>query len=257
MPSITLTKAVPQILKTLTQKIQNAKEANRTPIVIFDLDGTLYDVTIRTFEILRRFAHQPHIQEGFATEAKLLLKNLRRDKIRYSVEQTLNEMGITHYSEHSMEFLQRAIGFWFKNFFTDELIAIDEAYPSALKCVKWFYDQGVRVAYLSGRDVPNMIQGTLRSLEKHGFPHTGNQISVTLKPTYGLDDVLFKRQAVEAYRAEGEVIASFDNEPANVKMFIEEFPDAEHFHFNTHFAKWVHLEGPKLWQIDSFEEVWG
>ena len=239
------------------KKFENLIAQSKQPIAVFDLDGTLFDVSYRTLEIVRRFIRQEgdhSVAERFARETALV-KNLEISQVKYSLEQTLNSLGITRDSENSAHFLHLAETYWFKHFFTDELVLADQIYEGGVQCVKWFFERGVRIVYLSGRDIPNMSKGTITALENFGFPHRGHNISVILKPAYGQDDLLFKKQAMDTIRSEGDVITTFDNEPANVKMFLEEFPHAISFHFNSPYARWIDLTGDHYRQIDRYADL--
>lgn len=224
------------------------------PLVIFDLDGTIFDVTHRTIEIVNRFIATPKIADEFKEQIDLV-KSLKYEDYQYSLEGTLQNAGIDRYSEKNIEFLHKAIGFWYKNFFRDALLEFDIPLPGSKECVTHCHNSGAHIVYLSGRDTPNMSRGTLAALERHGFPHTGSKVSVYLKPSYGLNDLYFKRHAIEAIQHFGDVISTFDNEPANVKLFVEGFPNALNFHVDTLFAKKIELKGKNLRTIKNFCEL--
>ncbi|MBI3542032.1 MAG: HAD family hydrolase [Deltaproteobacteria bacterium] len=166
--------------KKLDELVKNVKK----PIAIFDLDGTLFDVTYRTMEILKRFIAQPEIRARFP-EQVLMASKLRYQDYVYSLDASLTGIGIDRYSEHAAHFLHAAETYWYKHFFTDPLMAADVPYPGALACVRHLRENGAQIVYLSGRDIPNMSQGTIAALEKGGFPHTGHDIVICLKPAYG------------------------------------------------------------------------
>lgn len=239
---------------SLRKKLDALVEQTSKPVFIFDLDGTLFDVIYRTMEIMKRFTAQSDIRERFAEQLGIVEK-LRHQDFLYSLEQTLNSIGIDRYSEHAAHFLHAAETFWFKHFFTDELVLADQPYAGAAECVKHYHKQGAQIVYLSGRDVPNMSRGTIECLERHGFPHTGHGVTICLKPAYGQDDLLFKKQSLETIAQLGTVVATFDNEPANVQMFIDHYPKGLHFHFNTQYARKLELKGAGLNVIKSFTEL--
>ena len=239
---------------TIRKKLDEILKASKQPIAIFDLDGTVFDVVYRTMEIMRRFLALPEIRTRFPEQVASAAK-LRHQDYHYGLETTLNAIGIDRYSEHSAHFIHAAETFWYKHFFIDELLAFDVPYAGALACVKQLKHAGVQIVYLSGRDIPNMSQGTLCALDRHGFPHTGHGISICLKPAYGLDDLLFKKQSIESISTLGEVILTLDNEPANVQLFADRFPKALHIHFNTHYAKPLELKGHHIHVIKSFGEL--
>ncbi len=236
--------------KKLSQQIQ----LTQRPIAVFDLDGTLFDVTWRTIEIMKRFAAEPTSKDRYHSEFALL-RNISHENFKYSLEQNLNELGITRHSERGASFIREAQDYWFKHFFTDEGVLWDRAYAGASACVHWFVNQGVRIVYLSGRDVPNMSRGTLTALERDGFPHKGDRISLVLKPDFHMDDLLFKKQSMEIIKSEGGVVATFDNEPANVQMFLNEFPEAWSVHYQSAFAKHLELSGPKFIGVNTWTEL--
>lgn len=238
----------------LRKKIDSLLASAKKPVAIFDLDGTLFNVNYRHMAILKEFIALPEIKENHAEHCAIIAK-MRIDDFQYGIETTLNAIGIDRYSEHSAHFVQHAENYWFKRFFTDEFVTCDGIYEKAVECVKHFHASGAQVVYLSGRDVPNMSKGTIEALEKNGFPHRGHNITMLLKPAYGLDDLLFKKQAIDTIRTEGEVIATFDNEPANVQMFIDNFPDAINVHFDSQYARKLDLKGDSLVTIKSFADL--
>jgi phosphoglycolate phosphatase-like HAD superfamily hydrolase len=238
----------------LRSKFDKLLESTKKPVAIFDLDGTVFDVTHRSIEILKQFLEADDIQSKYP-EQVLIAKKLRYQDHLYSLEATLNGVGIDRYSEHAAHFLHAAETFWFKHFFRDELLAYDQPYPGALECVKHLHKAGAQIVYLSGRDIPNMSRGTINSLEKHGFPHAGHGVTMCLKPAYGQDDLLFKKQSIETIASEGEVIFTIDNEPANVQMFGERFPKAMNLHFDTLYAKKLELKGSSIHVVKSFSEL--
>lgn len=242
------------MMKAARKKLEELLASTSKPVAIFDLDGTLFDVTFRTSEILKRFLKLPHVREKYPQQAALVEK-LKKDDHAYSLESTLNRLGIDRYSEHAAHFIHEAETFWFKHFFTDEFVQHDLPYEGAKECVHFFKERGAHIVYLSGRDIPNMSRGTLIALEQHGFPIKGHGVTMCLKQAYALDDYLFKKQSLESIRSEGTVVATFDNEPANVKLFLEEFPQAVNFHFDTHYAKELPLHGEHFYAIKSFREI--
>lgn len=236
------------------QKIDELLNLEKKPVVIFDLDGTVFDVTFRTQKILDHFINQPDIQERYPVFVEKV-KTISASHHRYGLEQTLNEVGIDRYSEHAAQFLHLAETFWFKKFFTDEYVLADKAFDGAKKCVDYFHAKGAQVVYLSGRDVPNMSMGTIKALERDGFVTHGHRVSICLKPAYGMDDYLFKKQSLESIITMGNVIATFDNEPANVQLFMDTFPEAINIHFDSQYAKHLDLKGNNFFRIKAFSEL--
>ncbi len=234
----------------LANKIKNSKD----PVAIFDLDGTVFNVNFRHMAIFESFAKNPEMTKVFPEYCKKITQVQDKD-FRYSIEGTLNAIGIDRYSEHSAHFIKSVESYWFKHFFTDDYVVKDKPFAKALECVNFFHKNGVHIVYLSGRDIPNMSKGTIQALDENGFPHSGHNITMCLKPAYGLDDLLFKKESLNLIKTEGEVIATFDNEPANVQMFIDTFPDAYHFHYNSQYAREMEIKGKNFYLINNFMEM--
>jgi predicted NBD/HSP70 family sugar kinase len=70
-----------------------------------------------------------------------------------------------------------------------------------------------------------MEQGTRAALVRDGIP-TGDRTTLMMKDSWNEEDDVFKRRAATDIRARGRVVAAFDNEPANIAVFVEQFPDA-------------------------------
>lgn len=236
------------------EKVLEILRATHRPVAVFDLDGTVFDVTHRSVEILRRFLDQPSVAEQFP-RLTALAKTIQYKDFKYSMEQTLNAFGIDRYSQQNADFLHAAEDYWFKNFFTSELLAFDRPYAGALECVQFFHKNGAHIVYLSGRDIPNMSAGTIRSLEDYGFPHEGHTVSIFLKPAYGQDDLLFKKGALDTISQLGDVVASFDNEPANVQLFLDRYPKALNVHYHSLFSRPQTLSGESLRIVRTFAEL--
>ena len=54
-----------------------------------------------------------------------------------------------------------------------------------------------------------------------------------LKPRHDAPDFAYKSEALHRIAELGPVAASFENEPAHVNLFVERFPDAQHFLVET------------------------
>jgi hypothetical protein len=98
------------------------------------------------------------------------------------------------------------------------------------------------VVYFTGRDLPLMGVGSFRSLKDLGFPIGVIGAELVLKPEFNIPDETFKREEVTRLERLGEVIAAFDNEPANCNIFADSHPKADSVFLDTQ-----HLPGaPRL-----------
>ena len=107
------------VLQKTVERVESAIAAGEEPVVIFDLDDTLFDSRSRKIAVLRAFARQAEIQEEFPIEASRLLELTLKD-IHYGLNSTLEEAGIT-----SPEFVAAAHKYFTAHFFFILSVLID------------------------------------------------------------------------------------------------------------------------------------
>ncbi|HEY1101001.1 MAG TPA: haloacid dehalogenase-like hydrolase [Myxococcota bacterium] len=214
------------VARAVAQAAKNVDGRGRAPVAVFDLDGTLFDNGPRTWQILVDFAEH----EGNA-ELRRALDAARRTGLPYLLQETLATLNVV-----DAAVTERAHKFWLDRFFTDAHQAHDLPIAGALALVRALYEQGTTIVYLSGRDVPNMLIGVCESLRTHGFPVGLARTAVVLKPSFHDEDLAFKKSALSFIDSMGEVVASYDNEPANCNAFAERWPNALHVFVATQHA---------------------
>jgi hypothetical protein len=204
------------VTRDVVERVHTCRKAGRAAVVLFDLDGTLFDNGPRTWQILYEFA-----LGGARHDLAQRLALLHKNHLPYTLADILALTG-----ETSADVLQQAAAFWKARFFTDEYIRYDEPVRGAIQFAHACYQAGATLVYFSGRDSPGMLVGTAQSLRTHGFPVGVPRAVLTLKESFDVEDLVFKRDAVAFLRTLGEVVASFDNEPANCNLFQEVWPQA-------------------------------
>lgn len=190
----------------------------RTPMVVFDLDATLFDNRPRTMQILMEYADAagaefPEVADALAT--------LTAEGVDYLLSDTLRGVGITH-----ADVVRDITTFWRDRFFADDYVRLDTPVDGAADYVHACHQSGATIVYMTGRDIPGMLAGTVASLRDSGFPIGVAGIEMILKPDAGLPDEAFKRTALPTLRRSGEVVAFFDNEPANCNLAQLGYPDS-------------------------------
>ncbi len=205
------------VLKAVLRRCQ-AEKARGTPVVVFDLDGTLMDNRPRTLAILREFAthhrdRDPHLAQR--------LQNAHVGDLSYLLTDSLERIGVTH-----TETVAELEVFWRDRFFADPHLAHDVALAGARDFAHACYSAGAVLVYLTGRDLPLMGTGTFQSLRDLGFPIGVAGTELILKPDAAMPDEAFKRLTAPELARVGHVVAAFDNEPANCNVFLAHYPDA-------------------------------
>lgn len=206
------TTAPVKALERVLERVLETRASGEVPVVVFDLDDTLFSTQNRHLRILGEFAAS---RAGGAQA----LASLPPGALRYSIKDTARAAGVT--DEALLRDLQ---AFWFERFFADEYLGADAPVPGAPAFVRSVIEAGGVVVYLTGRD-ETMREGTLQALEQAGFPAPdGEAVRLILKPRFDAQDLAFKREAFETVAALGAVAAGFENEPAYLNAMLERFP---------------------------------
>jgi hypothetical protein len=193
--------------------------AKPTPVVVFDLDGTLFDNRPRTRAILSELAQT---WRAAHPELALRVEGIRHDEMAYLLTDTLARIGVT-----DVERVEEAQAFWKERFFADHHLQHDVPLPGAVDFAKACYEAGAILVYLTGRDLPLMGIGSFRSLRDCGFPIGVPGTELVLKPDAAMADEAFKRTEAPKVARVGAIVASFDNEPANCNTILAQNPACE------------------------------
>lgn len=207
------------VLSRILERIAAQPADAPPPVVVFDLDGTLFDNRRRTLQILSDYGDE--VREDFPDVAAALAE-LTIDRLQYLLSDSLREVGLTH-----ADVVRDISHYWHGRFFSDDYLSCDDPWDGAAYYVHACHEAGATVVYLTGRDVAGMLVGTVASLRDHGFPVGQAGVELVLKPDAALGDEAFKRMALPTLTRVGEVIGFFDNEPANCNTAIGLYPDAD------------------------------
>jgi phosphoglycolate phosphatase-like HAD superfamily hydrolase len=188
------------------------------PVVVFDLDATLFDNRPRTLEILMEYREAIAAEDPELADALLTLEI---GSVHYLLTDTLKECGV-----YRADLVKEISAFWHERFFTDEYVACDVPMAGAPEYVRACYEAGAVIVYLTGRDIPGMLVGTVAKLRDDGFPIAVAGTELILKPDPNMSDEAFKRTALPTLDRVGDLLAFFDNEPANCNLAKAMFPEA-------------------------------
>lgn len=213
-------------LEEVLRRVRERTRMQASTLAIFDLDGTLFDNRTRTIFILREIselfdAKVPELAAAFDRFHELSI-------VEYSLDSTLAKLGVRDPAEAA--FIRDE---WAKRFFSDEYQRFDMPLPGAKSYVGRVHAAGATIIYLTGRDVGRMLVGATDCLRLYGFPVGVVGTMMIVKPEFEQDDEGFKREVAPYLRRLGEVVAVFENEPANSNLLAAQFPDAASFFVMT------------------------
>ena len=188
-----------------------------TPVVVFDLDGTLMDNRPRTSTILREFAATLPPADH---DAQARLAGAAPDSLAYLLTDSLARLGVTR-----TDVIARAEAFWKERFFADEHLRHDVEVAGSVAFARACYEAGAVLVYMTGRDLPLMGLGTFKSLRDLGYPIAVPGTELVLKPDANIPDEAYKRLEGPKLSRVGKIVAVFDNEPANCNTLLEMHPE--------------------------------
>ena len=222
-----------------------AVPGSSSPVVVFDLDGTLMDNRPRTLAILRELAEE---LRGESHSSADRIAAAEAEELAYLLGDSMKKLGIEH-----PELVDRAESFWKTRFFSDHYLKHDIAIAGAVEFAKACYEAGAVLVYFTGRDLPLMGIGSFQSLRDLGFPIGIVGTELVCKPDAKIPDELFKRSEGPKLLRVGRVVAAFDNEPANCNAFLEMNPDAEIVFVDTQHLPGAPPLDPKVHVVTSCE----
>lgn len=233
-------------LRAVLERIDREVRRERLPMVVFDLDSTLFSTGPRNLRILREF-----VAGAVGGDARLeaLVAGLGAEDMGWNVNEALRGRGV-----EDPALLAALKTFWAERFFTDDYCAGDEPVPGAAAWVTRCHQRGALVYYLTGRHVGGMEHGTVRALREHGFPFWRGRCVLHLKPSFEMADRAFKDEALDDIRSyRSPVVATFENEPGNANLFARAFPDALHFLLETIHSPEAEAPLASLVRLRDFE----
>lgn len=216
-------------------KVCRHTEEKERPVVLLDLDSTLYNVSYRNLRILQEWAVSTFSPDQNSVLEKI--QSMSLDQMEYSVEDTFLNLNLNLEEGQFKELARSAKKFWFHTFFTNSYLQWDRPYPGASEFVQKLHQSGAEIVYLTGRDEPNMGLGTRANLMRDGFPWEVPKTSLLMKPSFVEDDLIFKTRAIQNLSQKGNLVASFENEPPNIVALYDLFPQAMHVFVETHCSE--------------------
>jgi hypothetical protein len=240
----------PQALATLLDEVRASHAAGEKPVVVFDLDGTLFSSVERNLVVLEDFLDmQPlEIQRAYHESAdnRLVRKYMSQTHEPLTVEGILKAaIGPDLAQGFLLDYFKR---YWVENYISSRHIHVDQPLAQSAEYVKKVSEAGALIVFLTARTADRMLEGTLRQLASAGFDLTPEKGRLLIKPNGSISSVDFKLSAQAELKGLGKVLALFDNEPENLRGFDLQFPDAKLFYLETgHTSPDASIPARSLW----------
>lgn len=226
-PDETHTKVLERVLAVVRHAISRGEK----PVLVFDLDSTLYDTGPRAHASLRAVLRDHGGLLPSATREKL--EAIERFRW-FSVPEAFEAQGLSMLDPVHAQAWKAIAPYWFDHYRSEAMVALDVLYRGAGEYVRKAYDAGATLAYVTGRQRVLMERSTKAALVRDGLPYgLDARAHLFMKGPEERRDIEFKRATVQHVRLLGTVVATFDNEPGNVVTFADAFPDAVNVFVDT------------------------
>lgn len=205
------------------------------PLIIFDLDSTLFDVAPRFEKVLTDIALEPVMKEKFPSVVPHF-RNIKTERRDWGFVEVLHRAGVEH---DNLDLFKTVRQLWIEKFFSNEYIHYDVPYQGSVDFVRKIEKLNIPIVYLTGRDVKRMERGSREVLLKWDFPLDDIMSKLVLKPERSMDDALFKRDWIHNHILSSQSpVFLFENEPVNINLIAKELPQVELVFFDsTHSRK--------------------
>ncbi len=242
-----------EVLEKVEQKIKDHLKRllpHTPPIILLDLDSTLYEVGHRTLAIMKEWNQAPRTQLSIQPT----LDRVTLEHIGYSLADMAHKLGLKPDHPETHHALKELKSFWGDRFFTNDYLPHDKPYPGAAEYTQGLFELGAHLVYLTGREESKMHKVTVKNLKRDNFPWCEKRTILVMKPSVSIQDVVHKQNVKSLINKTGTLIASFENEPVNIMALSKVFPEAMHIFMDTVYSDNPTEAGNNLFRINSFKK---
>lgn len=212
-----------EIFHLLETKLNESLQ--KKPVLLLDLDSTLYEVAPRTHAIINDWVKS---SKGHAKEVLDKLAVLETQSVGYSLRDTFKNIGLSLEEKATATAWEELKMYWQARFFTSDYLSHDKPYKGAAHFARKAHDTGVFLVYLTGREETPMLEGTVKNLIRDQFPWDTGRTALLMRHSSVETDLEHKKLAVQTVKKTGTLIASFENEPLNLVALFRAFPESMH-----------------------------
>ncbi len=206
-------------MESLISRFDQAINGQKKPVLIFDIDSTIFNVSPRNQDIFDLFC------SIHKAKNPILLKISSSYQLKYT------DWGLNPYLNmipNNDSLKKEAHSFWKNHFFSGTFLFSDKPYKGIIPLIKLLYSKNSLILYLTGRDDHRMRKATLLQLRHWGLPLDTEKNLIT-KPHKKMNDGEYKNKALlrifKIYFKHS--IFFFDNEPSVLKHCL--FPELNNY----------------------------
>lgn len=183
-------------------------------VCVLDVDGCLMDTRYRQLHIFRAWAEATGNYAAASVQPEHFVDR--------NLVHTLVHAGIPEAT--ATAWFKDLRSFWSDRFFDDEHVVFDAPFPGAARFLDALVASGATLVYLTGRHT-SMRDFSEASFRMAGFP-LGRRAFFMDKADPRTEDHVHKVACFDAIAALGQVAFAIDNEPLNINLLADRFPEA-------------------------------
>ena len=219
------------LLGQVKTAMENYRDGQPLPTVIFDLDDTLFVTAPRTARILTEWLATADIDKDIHDRLAAV------EVPAYSNPDTFIQAGLSLDDPRVKAAFKSFNTFWSLRFFSNDYLKYDTVQAGAVAFVQEIYKLGAGIAYITGRNGTTMRAGTEAALRDAKFPLDDARVKLILQSIPGASDTVFKSEAATQLATTCKIVGSLDNSPGNIVMFKDLFPRAMIVFVDTVYGK--------------------
>lgn len=194
------------------------------PIVIVDIDDTLFDRRPRWMKILADLLTDESGDTPLTDEHRALIAKIKPRTMTRDLEASLRATGLA--DENVLSWLVERVNTLAGQ---DRYLMFDLPTPGATEFIKGLSTAGSMTVYLGGERLKDEATfGTERAISMFELPAPRGEVgALFMRDRTDQTEMEFKRELVGPIAEAGTVIAVFENEPEAANLMNDAFPEAE------------------------------
>ncbi|MDD4004618.1 MAG: hypothetical protein PHW69_05375 [Elusimicrobiaceae bacterium] len=232
-------------LSALVARVRDEAAQNTVPVVVFDLDDTTFDSRYKRLLIIGDFIRQPETAAAYPVETAKITPALGNVRvIKASMRETMAALGVSNTA-----FIAAVSKFSNARIMTNEYLARETAVAGAPAYCNALYKSGARIVYITARRGMHR-PGTESALRSNKLPFDTPGVAIYFNER-DENVIAYKKRVLSETSQSGKVIGGFENEPDNINLFSEMFPQGYMFFLNTRKSSNTPLK-PGITVINNF-----
>ena len=207
--------------------IEITKTKKEKALFVFDIDSTLFCMKYRTQALIDSCLKSTDFCKKFKAHLQKI-KEIEVTETDWSIPEIMGRYGF-HHEEEIVTAIQ---AIWKKGFFSNDYLHLDQPYENCVSFIQYIAQLNAQIYYLTARNYNKMIEGTILSLKKWGFP-LKNESHLIMKKDSDISDTDYKVSHLRHLSQNFDTTLFFENEPVILNRVAQALPNIQLFWMNS------------------------